>query len=153
MKKILFLFILCCFLTTGCFGLKCPEGYTLDENKELCYKVIDAPATYRIEYSCAVGYLFGDKCYLVNSNVAKPAKQYGYGYTSYYCDYGYNLVGNMCYPSSTIAVKKKYVQCPPGYTIDSSGIGTGIPQIDVPELEVPSLSSSHCYKRVTTSPE
>ena len=45
------------------------------------------------------------------------------------------------------------LKCPDGYTIDPSGIGTSILQIDVPELEIPSLSMSHCYKRVTTSPK
>ena len=121
------------------FIKKCPEGY-VDEG-ELC-SIIDKKIATKIEIPyCIVGTLINGKCYDVGSNLSiKPNVSY---FGIYYCDYGYNLIGNDCVPISRNPMYKEKIICPEGYYNNPSGLsGADIPQIELPGVPV------YCYKKI-----
>lgn len=147
MKKNLILLLFVVVFTSGCFGPKCPEGYTLEDDK--CYTILETNAIYEEEQYCVVGTLIDGMCYVANTNLPVPAHQSpSHYYTYYYCDYGYQLRGTLCYPNATIPSTKTVTSCPYGYTKNSSGI-VGV---DVPHIEVPGVIVK-CYKRVVVATE
>ena len=68
-----------------------------------------------------------------------------YGIPIYQCPYGYSLVASSCYPIATMPGYKEVQKCPDGYTFNKSGI----PLLEVPNLEVPG-ALRRCYRRIVT---
>ena len=140
-KKNIFMLMLL-FIATGCTGPKCPEGYTLEN--DTCYKILERNAIRSTEYFCYGGNLINDKCYQTNSTQIMYAHKIN---NFYYCDYGYDLRGNMCYPRYVMASTRTVTSCPYGYTKNKSGVGG----LEVPQIEVPGVPVK-CYKKITTIP-
>ncbi|MDO4962875.1 MAG: hypothetical protein Q4E75_02085 [bacterium] len=133
------------FLITGCTESKCPIEYNYDNGA--CYKILETNALYKTEYYCITGTLIDNMCYMSNSNMIVPAHQFPYTYT-YYCDYGYNMIGNMCYPISNIPATRTITSCPDGYTKNK----TGVAGLEVPQIEVPGAIIK-CYRRISILPK
>ena len=145
MKKKYFIMFSFLFLVIGCTKPKCPDGYNLDN--DICYKILETSANYFTEKYCVIGTLINDRCYIANTNIPVMAHQYPYTY-NYYCDYGYNLIGNMCYPIANLPASRTITTCPNGYTKNKSGVGG----VEVPNIEVPGVNVK-CYKKITTIPK
>ena len=69
-------------------------------------------------------------------------------------DYNYDEYTNMCIKmlevNATItkdAYERKTVSCPNGYTTNK----TGVPGLEVPQLDVPGITKK-CYKKITMPP-